>query len=381
MAIQAFPINRSVARFHKSVEQHFNSAVRGIDKVLGKVGLGGRKAPYDDENYTFEGGERGALRKKHYDKSLRLLWKAEMNAPFLDFRDATKDEKFLAQLAEKELSPEERRERKRMSSAEFKRVLEENYTPRQQQALVSILSAIGHGEAYAWMVSNELLGEVKGTGGRAALTMQVLEEAKHFVVMRELLRAFEIEIPRLSGWEYVLLEQILKAEGLEKFFGMNVVVEGIALSIFGLLASYPGMEILRLFHLDESRHTALPLNYLKEFPLPAWKKHNPLTRLYRFHMISPIIPFLFFMEEDLAELGIDAFEFGGSIIRKLLHLAERAGFFLPMPAKFYLQLFDVIFNLYCYATRENHSYRHFSTSETTLGEHERAVEEEVFAAA
>ena len=37
MAIQAFPINRSVARFHKSVEQHFNSAVRGIDKMLGKV--------------------------------------------------------------------------------------------------------------------------------------------------------------------------------------------------------------------------------------------------------------------------------------------------------------------------------------------------------
>ena len=189
MAIQTIPINPAFARLHKSVESHFNRVVRGVDKALGRVGLGGRKAPYDDERYTFEGGERGALRKKHYDKSLRLLWKAEMNAPYLDFRDATKDEKKLEQLAEKELSSDERRERKRMSTDEFRRVLEENYTPRQRQALVSILSAIGHGEAYAWMVSNELLGEVKGTGGRAALTMQVLEEAKHFVVLRELRRS------------------------------------------------------------------------------------------------------------------------------------------------------------------------------------------------
>lgn len=63
-----------------------------------------------------------------------------------------------------------------------------------------MLSAIGHGEAYAWLVSAELLGHVKSTGARAALTMQVLEEAKHFVVLRELLRAIVFMLTGVGGF-------------------------------------------------------------------------------------------------------------------------------------------------------------------------------------
>jgi hypothetical protein len=55
-----------------------------------------------------------------------------------------------------------------------------------------------------------------------------------------------------------MLERVLKARGVEKLFGMNVLVEGIALGLFGMLSHLPGLELLRLFHLDESRHTGLP---------------------------------------------------------------------------------------------------------------------------
>jgi hypothetical protein len=135
---------------------------------MGRLHLGGRKGDYDDIHYEFNGGAKDQIRKKHYDKSLRLLWKAEENAPWLDFRrDKIKAE----------------------------------YTPRERQAIVNVLSLIGHGEAYAWLVSTELLNEVKSTGARGALTMQVLEEAKHFVVLRELLQAFDCEIPRMSIYE------------------------------------------------------------------------------------------------------------------------------------------------------------------------------------
>lgn len=378
MNVSRLPVSAKTARFHKRMEGIVNTAVRGADSLLGKLRLGGRKAAYDDVNYEFFGGEGSVLRKKHYDKSLRLLWKAEQKSPWLDFRDMTNDEKLLREMALRDLTDEEKRQRERMSSAEFRKFLDQNYTKNQKETLVRILSAIGHGEAYAWLVSNELLGQVQSTGGKAALTMQVLEEAKHFVVLRELLRAFEVPIPRLSVWEYLLLERVFKARGTEKFFGMNVVVEGIALSIFGLLCELPGLEILRMFHLDESRHTALPQNYLKAFPLSNWRSRNPFTRAERFNMIAPVIPLLFYMEADLAELGIDAFEFGGSIIRKVLHLAERAGFFLPMPADQFRKLFDLVFNGYCYATRPGHSYKHFSEAETTQGEHARTVEREVF---
>ncbi len=124
-------------------------------------------------------------------------------------------------MAEKSLDQKELKELKRIRSEEFRHKINEEYTQREKQAIVNILSLIGHGEAYAWMVSTELLNEVKSTGGRSAVTMQVLEEAKHFVVLRELIEAFECEVPRLSVWEYVLLERGFKSNGLEKFFARN----------------------------------------------------------------------------------------------------------------------------------------------------------------
>ena len=241
-----------------------------------------------------------------------------------------------------------------------------------------MLSAIGHGEAYAWLVSAELLGEVKSTGARAALTMQVMEEAKHFVVLRELLQAFDVPIPRQSAWEYMLLEGVSKAKGLEKFFGMNVVVEGIALSLFGLMSHMPGLEILRLFHLDESRHTGLPSNYFKEFPLSKWQRYNPAAQARRINLILPALGLIPYLEEDLAELGIDAFEFGGSVLRKVSHLAERNGFHFTVPRAVLLAELNVLFNGYCKLTRPGHKYRDFMDSDTTRGERERAVEREIF---
>jgi hypothetical protein len=273
-----------VAWANRALDRVLNRAVRSIDGVKGAVGLGGRRARYDDVRYEFEGGARDGLRKKHYDKSMRLLWKAEEHAPWSSFKDCTSAERNVLDMATRALTPEEEEARRRIGAPEFKALLQREYTLAERQAIVNILSAIGHGEAYAWLVSADLLADVKSTGARAALTMQVLEEAKHFVVLRELLQAFEVPIPRLSAWEYMFLEGVRKAPGLEKFYGMNVLVEGIALSLFGLLSDLPGLEVLRLFHLDESRHTALPSNYLQEFPLSRWKSLNPVARWRRLRM-------------------------------------------------------------------------------------------------
>jgi hypothetical protein len=340
--------------------------------------LGGRKAKYDDEQYEFMGGPSDVMRKKHYDKSLRLLWKAEQHASWSSFKDLTKAESTLLEMAEQSLNDAERAEREKLSLQSFRDTLHREYTEEQRKALVAILSAIGHGEAYAWLVSAEVLAQAKSTGAKAALTMQVLEEAKHFVVLRELVQAFGGEIPPLSAWEYILLEGVYKAEGLEKLFGMNVVVEGIALTIFGMLADFPGLEILRLFHLDESRHTALPQNYFKEFPMTRWQKHNPMSRLRRLKMVLPALPLLFYLEDDLAVLGVDAFDFGGSILRKVIQLSERAGFYLPLPADKLSSQFNWVFNAYCWMTRQDHSFRNFVAADTTRDAQARSVEAALF---
>lgn len=378
MPIAARSYNRTAHAFHSSLERAVNTAVRGYDRLARPLGLGIRLSNYDDLNYTFEGGSGDDIRKKHYDKSLRLLWKAQQHVPFSSFRDCSRDELKLLQLAEDSMTAAEKRELKRVRSEDFRRELDKHYTPEQKQAMVNILSLIGHGEAYAWIVSNQLLGELKSTGARAAITMQVLEEAKHFVVLKEILEAFDCRIPRMMAWEYVLLENVVRQSGLEKFFGMNVVVEGIALSLFGAFSNYPGMKFLRMFHLDESRHTGLPHSYFEAFPMTRWQKLNPAAMTVRALTVLPLIPMILRVEKDLATLGMDVFDFAGSVLRKVLHLTTRVGFYLPVPPKLMIWELNLFFNAYCYLTRPGHTFKDFMASETTTGSEELEVERNVF---
>lgn len=378
MQMNALPVNEKAVAFHQETEKLLNSALRSIDRLKESVGLKGRKGRYDDANYEFEGGAQDNLRMKHYDKSLRLLWKAEEHADWSSFRDCTRDEQILMQMAEKNLSPEEKKARRKFRSQTYREFLKKTYTLEQRQAIVNVLSVIGHGEAYAWLVSAELLNEVKSTGGRAALTMQVLEEAKHFVVLRELLQAFEVPIPRMNGWEYLWLEWIFKAKGTEKFFGMNVQVESVALTLFGMMGTLPGLEILKLFHRDEARHTALPGNYLKEFPLSWWQKNNPVNRLNRVKMLTPAVGLMLYIEKDLATLGIDVFDFGGTLVRKVNTLSDRVGFYGPVKGETLMPILNGVFNAYCKATRPGFTEKDFMSAETTLGEEELALEQEIF---
>lgn len=378
MQIQPLPINGQLVAFHDRLENLLNTTLRTRDRTLARLHLGGRKANYDDEHYEFVGGAQEELRRKHYDKSLRLLWKGEAQAPWSSFRDCTREEKLLMSMAEQSMNDEERKHRERITSDSYKNFLKDTYTLEQRQAIVNVLSIIGHGEAYAWLVSAELLNEVQSTGGRAALTMQVLEEAKHFVVLRELLQAFDVTIPRMNGWEYLWLEWVFKAKGTEKFFGMNVQVETVALSLFGLMSTLPGLEILKLFHRDEARHTALPGNYLKEFPLSWWQKNSPINRMNRIKMLLPSLGLAMYVEKDLAVLGIDVFEFAGSMIRKLNMLAERVGFIGPVKSENVLPALNQLFNNYCKATRDNFNEKDFMSCETTGGAEELALEKEIF---
>lgn len=379
MQITKLPVNERATKVNEVVEGLTNRWLRTRDGLRARLGLPGRAAKYDDERYEFLGGPAEEMRRKHYDKSLRLLWKAEKAAPWSTFHDMTDAERAMLDEVERELDGAHKVAHAKISSAEFRALLDRSYTLEQKRAIVGILSAIGHGEAYAWLVSASLLGEVRGTGARAALTMQVLEEAKHFVVMRELIAAFGVEMPRQSAWEYLLLENVLKAEGLDKFFGMNVLVETIALSIFGVLAELPGLDVLRLFHLDESRHTALPTNYFREFPMSERDKRSVRGQIRRITMALPTLPLVMLLEPHFAVLGIDAFDFAGSVMRKTSNLSVKAGFLDAEASAKQADFYNRVFNAYCRATRPGHVDKDFMSADTSQGESVQAVEREIFA--
>ena len=98
-------------------------------------------------------------------------------------------------------------------------------------------------------------------------------------------------------------------------------------------------------------------------------------------MVAPSVGLFAHLEEPAAVLGHDVFDFGGSIVRKVTLLAERAEFKLPVPFSWVRIELNVLFNLYCHATRTGHEWRDFISAETTQGEEALRVEREAFGGA
>lgn len=312
-----------------------------------------RALPYDDRTATFSGGDVAPMIRRNYEKSLANLWKAEVVAPFLGFQDASGEERRRRAAASspdpvtREAAEEIDGLTDAIDSKGFERTLRQHYSPRERRALAQLLSVICHGEAYALFVSASLLPVVNGTGPKLGMAMQVMEEAKHFIVMRTLVRKIEQIHPQVV-WDFVLLEEILRAAPMDRLFGMNVVVESIAMNFFGAFSSYPGLErVLPRFHLDESRHSAFPVSYAEEGGLDTREVNSLAARRRRLQLILPLIPLLIHLEPAARAVGMDIFEFGGFAFEKVVRLAGRAGYLLPFSPRDVLRIYNVGVNLGC----------------------------------
>jgi NAD kinase len=64
--------------------------------------------------------------------------------------------------------------------------------------------------------------------------------------------------------------------------------------------------------------------------------------------------------------------------RKIINLAYKVGFYLPIPKDNLKQVLNAIFNSYCKVMREDYKYVDFLNCEATTGEEELEIEKEVF---
>ena len=101
-------------------------------------------------------------------------------------------------------------------------------------------------------------------------------------------------------------------------------------------------------------------------------------RFRRLTMTLPALPLVLLLEPELAELGVDAFDFAGSVMRKVATLTVRAGFMTREVADKQSAFFNDVFNRYCKLTRPGHRWRDYMAAETTLGEAEAAIERDIF---
>jgi hypothetical protein len=306
---------------------------------------------YDDRQACFIGGEMSDLTHRNYEKALSLLWKAETVAPYLGFHDASKADKVagragtvIGDLKRESGTAEEVRDLvETVKSEDVRREFQQAYSPQQREAICQIMSLLAHGEAYALYTSATLLPLVRGTGAKVGMAMQVMEEAKHFLVLREMLNTIDHVRP-LSTAARVLFETIAHKSYYHKLFGMNVVLESFATNLFSHFENYPGLRhIMRPFHMDESRHCAFPQSYAELGNIPDHVTNDIKYQRARGRMLLPAIPLLFDYKPYFEVLGLDAFEFFGRFVVKADRLARRSGF--PLPGE-PLLLVSVFFNNY-----------------------------------
>ena len=137
----------------------------------------------------------------------------------------------------------------------------------KKDAALQILSTLLWGELAAWAISADLAERIEDVEAKMAATSQAHDEARHFYVLRDYLRAVGEPVPRLGGLGRSLLIGILETDSLvHKLVGMQLMVESNALSIFKAVADAkvePVLtELLPYYERDEARHVGLGVMYL-----------------------------------------------------------------------------------------------------------------------
>ncbi len=182
--------------------------------------------------------------------------------------------------------------------------------PPRKQAALKLLSVLMWGELAAWAISADLAERIEDVEAKMAATSQAHDEARHFYVLRDYLRATGEEIPRLGGISRRLLTNILNTEDLvHKLVGMQLLVESNALGIFRGLAEAdvePVLtELLPYYERDEARHVGLGVMYLPRLlrKLSDWEVAGVFA--YQIRCVALLMTGGNALREDMTCLGMD----------------------------------------------------------------------------
>ena len=181
--------------------------------------------------------------------------------------------------------------------------------PAKQAALGRIFAIIMWGELAAWKISAQLADELVPLEAKMAATSQAHDEARHFYVMVDYLRALGHEPRQIDRSSRAVLDLVLRTDSmLEKLIGMQLMVETLALTIFQLVREAevePVLgDLLRYYERDEARHVGLGIQHLPELMRRASKLETARAILFQIRIAGWTLRGLKELEPDLKVLGI-----------------------------------------------------------------------------
>jgi hypothetical protein len=173
-----------------------------------------------------------------------------------------------------------------------------------------VLSVLLWGELAAWAISADLAERIVDVEAKMAATSQAHDEARHFYVLRDYVRALGEPVPRLGGVGRQLLVGILEADSLvHKLIGMQLLVESNALAIFkGLAAAQiePVLtELLPYYERDEARHVGLGVLYLPHLLQGLSRAEAARVTAFQLRCVAMLITAGLPMRRHLEALGVE----------------------------------------------------------------------------
>lgn len=195
--------------------------------------------------------------------------------------------------------------------------------PAKAAALSRIFNIILWGELAAWRISAQLADRLVPLEAKMAATSQAFDEARHFYVMHDYLRALGFAPSRLDRAPQALLDIVLDTDNLAvKLLGMQLMVETIALTLFQMVRELevePVLtELMRYFERDEARHVGLGMQYMPSLMSRMNKRELLRMVTQQARIISWGMIECWSLRKDFAALGINPREIMDRARRKQL---------------------------------------------------------------
>ena len=205
------------------------------------------------------------------------------------------------------------------------------------ESALRILSILLWGELAAWAISADLAERIDDVEAKMAATSQAHDEARHFYVLRDYLRALGHPVPHLGGLGRRLLVGILETDSLvHKLVGMQLLVESNALSIFrGLVEANvePVLaELLPYYEKDEARHVGLGVLYLPRLLRKLSTLEIAGVAAFQLRCVGLLMSAGLTIHDDMRKLGMNEREMSlhtiklqDDILKEMLEVSAKTG--------------------------------------------------------
>jgi hypothetical protein len=185
----------------------------------------------------------------------------------------------------------------------------------KREALGHVFAVILWGELAAWNIAADLARALPDVDAKMAATGQVFDEARHFTVLRDYFARARIPLPPLNPFGKRVLVRILETESvLEKLYGMQLLVENLALAIFKRVAASriePVLtDLLEYVERDESRHVALGVMYLPKLLARTTRRERAHNWMFNMELFLLTLAGGEVLDPHFVKLGIDHRELG-----------------------------------------------------------------------